>query len=93
MQEKKIDIRYLKGVGPKKAEFLHRAGIATVEDLLYYLPRRYEDRSKFTLIKDLKILQKYYLNHFPEKIREHCLNFQIGKNRVTVPDSIGRFFL
>ena len=50
----KIDIRYLKGVGPKRAEDLNRLGINTVEDILYYLPRRYEDRSDFTLIKDLK---------------------------------------
>src|SRR4030042_548444 len=68
MQEKKIeaqkppflrpgkaDIRYLKGVGPKKAEFLNRLGINTTEDLLYYLPRRYEDRSNFSLIKDLTV--------------------------------------
>ena len=51
----KIDIRYLKGVGPKRAEVLHKLRLNTVEDLLYYLPRRYEDRSNFTLIKDLKI--------------------------------------
>ncbi len=49
------DIRYLKGVGPKKAETLKEMGVSTVEDILYYLPRRYEDRSNFTLIKDLKV--------------------------------------
>ncbi len=56
---KKIDIRYLKGVGPKRAEILHRLGIYTIEDLLYYLPRRYEDRSNFTLIRDLEPGQYY----------------------------------
>lgn len=50
-----MPIRYLKGVGPKKADLLKRLGIGTIEELLYYLPRRYEDRSNFTLIKDLKI--------------------------------------
>ena len=55
MQGKKIDIRYLKGVGPKKSELLNRLGIRTVEDLLYCLPRRHEDRSKFSTIKNLKI--------------------------------------
>ncbi len=58
MQVKKPDasqnIRYLKGVGPKKAETLKQIGINTVEDILYYLPRRYEDRRVFTLIRDLK---------------------------------------
>src|SRR5581483_11586859 len=36
--------QYVKGVGPKTAEALATKGIATVEDLLYYLPFRYEDR-------------------------------------------------
>lgn len=48
-------VRYLKGVGPKRADLLKHLGIDTVENLLYYLPRRYEDRGNFTLIKDLKV--------------------------------------
>jgi ATP-dependent DNA helicase RecG len=47
-------IQYLKGVGPKKAKLLSRLGIKTIEDLLYYFPRRYEDRSKFLTISQLK---------------------------------------
>ncbi|MCG6534846.1 MAG: OB-fold nucleic acid binding domain-containing protein, partial [Syntrophales bacterium LBB04] len=34
----------VKGVGTKTAGLLERKGLATVEDLLYFLPRRYEDR-------------------------------------------------
>jgi len=48
-------IRYIKGVGPKIAEYLGRLDIVTVEDLLYHLPRRYEDRSKFSPIKEAPI--------------------------------------
>jgi len=55
MQVKKADVRYLKGVGPKKADLLKKLGIATVEDILYYLPRRYEDRGNFSLIKDVRV--------------------------------------
>jgi ATP-dependent DNA helicase RecG len=51
----KTPVRYFKGVGPKKGELLSRLGIETAEDLLYYLPARYEDRSNLTAIKDLKI--------------------------------------
>ncbi|MBI3597789.1 MAG: ATP-dependent DNA helicase RecG [Nitrospirae bacterium] len=38
-------MQYLKGVGPKRAEWLARLGIKTLEDFLYFLPWRYEDRS------------------------------------------------
>ena len=37
-------IQYVKGVGPKRAEVLAEAGIRTIEDLVYHLPFRYEDR-------------------------------------------------
>jgi len=47
-------IRFLKGVGPKRAKVFAKAGIDTVEDLLYYFPRRYEDRTNFSSIAKLK---------------------------------------
>src|ERR1700732_1106452 len=37
-------VQYVKGIGPKLAEILATKGIATVGDLLHYLPFRYEDR-------------------------------------------------
>lgn len=39
-------VRYLKGVGEKRAEEFAKKGIHTVEDLLYFFPRSHEDRSK-----------------------------------------------
>ncbi len=47
-------VQYLKGVGPERARALKEAGVLTVEDLLYYLPRRYLDRSRVVKIGDLK---------------------------------------
>ncbi len=46
------DIRYLKGVGEKRAELFRKKGIKTVEDLLYYFPRSHEDRSETKEIAD-----------------------------------------
>ena len=46
------DIRYLKGVGEKRAELFNKKGINTVEDLLYYFPRSHEDRSEMKEIAD-----------------------------------------
>ncbi len=44
MLELATNVQYVKGIGPRFAEILLEKGIATVEDLLYYLPFRYEDR-------------------------------------------------
>lgn len=48
-------VRYLKGVGPKRSDDLAELGIKTVEDMICYLPARYEDRSKIVNIRDLKM--------------------------------------
>jgi ATP-dependent DNA helicase RecG len=47
------EVKYLKGVGPVRAEILASRGIRTLEDLLYYTPFRYEDRTRLTRIRDL----------------------------------------
>ena len=47
-------LQYLKGVGPRRAADLARAGLVTVEDLLYRFPIRYEDRSRLQPIGSLK---------------------------------------
>jgi ATP-dependent DNA helicase RecG len=47
-------LQFLKGVGPRKAADLKRAGLVSVEDLLYRLPFRYEDRSHMQPIATLR---------------------------------------
>ncbi len=39
-------LQYVKGVGQPRSGLLENKGLATVEDLLYYLPFRYEDRAR-----------------------------------------------
>jgi ATP-dependent DNA helicase RecG len=39
-----LQAQFVKGVGPKIGALLARKGLKTVEDLLYFLPRKYEDR-------------------------------------------------
>src|SRR6202035_2551032 len=48
------DVRMIKGVGPQRAELLAKRGIHTLEDLLTYLPFRYEDRIHFSNVKDIQ---------------------------------------
>lgn len=48
-----LPIQYAKGVGPKRAALLEKVGVRTVEDALWFLPWRYEDRSVITPIGQL----------------------------------------
>jgi len=44
MLELSTSVQYVKGIGPRLAEVLAAKGIRTLQDLLHYLPFRYEDR-------------------------------------------------
>jgi ATP-dependent DNA helicase RecG len=49
-----MPVTYLKGVGPSRAEALRRLGILTARDLLFHIPRRYEDASTVKPIASLE---------------------------------------
>ncbi len=72
-------VEYLKGVGPKRAELLKRElGIFTFEDLLYYFPFRYIDRSKFFKVSEINDDSTYY------QLKGKIYGLQkIGKTRTT----------
>ncbi len=56
-----VNIQYLKGVGPKRASRLRKLNINTVEDLMYFIPRDYDDRSKFKTLRECMIGEKVSL--------------------------------
>jgi ATP-dependent DNA helicase RecG len=47
--------QFLKGVGPRRAEALARLGVHTARDLLFHVPRRYEDASTVTRIGNVQL--------------------------------------
>jgi len=47
-------LRYLRGVGPRRAADLERVGLLTVEDLLLRFPLRYEDRAELRPVSSLR---------------------------------------
>lgn len=49
-----MDVKFVKGVGERIAQALKERGVHTVEDLLYHLPFRYEDRLHPQHLRDLK---------------------------------------
>ncbi len=54
MLELATSVQYVKGIGPRLAEILSSKGINTVEELLHYLPFRYEDRLNPRSIAELR---------------------------------------
>jgi ATP-dependent DNA helicase RecG len=48
------EVQFLKGVGPKNAMLLAKLGLRTVRDVLWHLPRRYEDRREIPQIMFLR---------------------------------------
>ena len=54
MLELTTPVQYVKGIGPRLAEVLAAKGIETVDDLLHYLPFRYEDRLNPRGIRELR---------------------------------------
>lgn len=55
MDSLQTEIKYLKGVGPKRAELIERElGVRTVDDLIHLYPFRYMDRSTFVRICDIR---------------------------------------
>src|SRR6266496_1716083 len=54
MLEPSTPVQFVKGIGPRLAEILAAKGLHTVDDLLHYLPFRYEDRLNPRGIAELK---------------------------------------
>jgi ATP-dependent DNA helicase RecG len=55
MQALSLSCTSLKGVGPRIAECLIKCGIYTVQDLLFHLPLRYEDRTQVTPLRQIRL--------------------------------------
>lgn len=54
MIDLKQSVQFIKGVGPSRVKLLNILGIYTIEDLISYYPRTYEDRTKITKISELQ---------------------------------------
>ena len=47
-------VQFIKGVGPNRAKLLNLLGVNSVQDLIDYYPRAYEDRTKVKKIEELE---------------------------------------
>ncbi|MCL5743738.1 MAG: ATP-dependent DNA helicase RecG, partial [Acidobacteria bacterium] len=74
------DVKYLKGVGPSRAAGLAQRGILCIEDLLYYLPFRYEDRTRFSKIREIQPGGTYTI--LAEVVSGGLVRFARGRNAI-----------
>ncbi|QOL26257.1 ATP-dependent DNA helicase RecG [Thalassotalea sp. LPB0316] len=89
-----IQLSSLKGVGPSMAEKLAKIGLNSVQDLLFHLPNRYEDRTRITAIRDL--LPGVFTNIIGEVTNNQIVQGRRRMMVVTINDGTGnvtlRFF-
>jgi ATP-dependent DNA helicase RecG len=52
------DVQYVKGVGPRRSSLLRSRDIRTVEDLLFHIPKAYQDRANFVPLASLQVGQE-----------------------------------
>jgi ATP-dependent DNA helicase RecG len=74
------EVMYLKGVGPQRAALLAERGLHTVEDLLAYLPFRYEDRVRFATVREIEPGGTYTLQ--AEVVSGGVVRFKRSRNAV-----------
>ena len=79
----KDDVKYVKGVGPNRVKLLNKLTIYTLEDLITYFPREYEDRSKPKKICDTENGEECLIEGIVtskiKEIRTHRRNMTIYK--------------
>jgi ATP-dependent DNA helicase RecG len=81
-----VPVQFLKGVGPKMAARFAAKKINTVEDLLYFLPRTYEDRREIRGINKLEtgktqtIMATVILTEFRYYGRRRILEVTVSDN-------------
>lgn len=84
-------LQKLKGIGPAKARLFEKLGVKTVEDLLYYYPRGYKDKSEISEIKDLKPENFYTVKvRIDKKAQEFKSRRNLVIYRIPVSDGTGK---
>src|SRR5271169_2720318 len=72
------NVQFVKGIGPKFAQMLLEKSVTTVEDLLYYLPFRYEDRLNPRGIGELRAFGLFRTRRMP------IFEMTVGQGRDTL---------
>jgi ATP-dependent DNA helicase RecG len=84
-------VQYLKGVGPRVAKLFKKLGVETVQDLLYFFPREYEDRRNPTPLNQLKAGdQVVFIKGEVQKVKHQQTRNRFSILKVTIADRSGQ---
>lgn len=84
------EIQYIKGVGPTRAKLLNKIGIYTLNDLITYFPREYEDRSNPKNIAELENGEEALLSAYPVgRVNEIRIRGNLTLDKLTIRDETG----
>lgn len=84
------DIRTIKGVGEKIAEKLNHLGVKTVEQLIYFFPRRYDDYSHLAKIADLKPGGQISILGEVESVSSRKINHRLNITEAVIADETSK---
>ena len=85
----KLDVMYIKGVGPKVAYKLNKLGIYTAQDLITYFPKKHVDYSSRTLIRNLKEGEQTTVFGYIKSVSAFNTKNNLAVIRVKVADESG----
>ncbi len=85
----KVDVTYVKGVGPKIAYYLNKLGIYTALDLITYFPRKHIDYSSRTLIKKLREGESTTIFGYIKSVSAFNTRNNLSVIRVLIQDESG----
>ena len=87
-------VQYLKGVGPAKKRLFSNLGIESIEDLMYFFPRRYQDRRNLTSLAQVRIGEYHTITGLVVNCKARR-SYYTKKHvtEVVLDDKSGRIFL
>ncbi len=89
MSDLNKEIKYVKGIGPKRANKLNKLGIFTLSDLIYYFPRQYEDRNNLKKIFELEDEEKVTIRVVVNSIETSNIRKGLVITKIGVRDETG----
>src|SRR3989339_359082 len=85
-------VKFLKGVGPKKAGFFSKLGINTIYDLLVYFPKEHDDRRVQKKIAELQDNEKASISGVVKLSDVVRLNPRLSVFKAAISDSTGMVY-